>query len=37
MAEGKSYGGVVRRVFGKFTMELAAHGEDAKPELEIPK
>jgi hypothetical protein len=37
MAEGKSHGGVVRRVFGKFTMELAAHGEDAKPELEIPK
>lgn len=35
--EGKSYGGLVKRTFGKFTMELANFGNDARPELEIPK
>jgi hypothetical protein len=29
-------GGLVRRSFGRFTMELLASGEDARPELEIP-
>lgn len=33
----RKYGGLVRRQFGRFTMELAAHGGDAKPELAIPK
>jgi hypothetical protein len=35
--EGKSYGGLVKRIFGKFTMELASFGTDAVPELTIPK
>lgn len=37
--EGKSYGGLVKREFGKIKMELAAFGPPplAKAELEIPK
>ncbi len=35
--EGKSRGGLVKRVFGKFTLELANFGTDARAELEIPK
>jgi hypothetical protein len=33
---GRSQGGVVKRIFGGFTMELAAHGTDAKEELPLP-
>lgn len=35
--EGKSYGGLVKRLFGKITMELANYGQDAQVELVIPK
>jgi len=34
---GKSYGGVVRRTYGGHTLELAAMGTDAVPELSIPE
>jgi hypothetical protein len=35
--EGKSYGGVVRRTYGRHTMELTARGTDALPELALPE
>ena len=35
-AKGRSRGGVVKRVFGTFRMELAAHGTDAREELPLP-
>ena len=35
--EGKSYGGVVRRAYGRHTMELTARGTDALPELTLPE
>ena len=34
---GKSYGGVVRRTYGKHTLELELKGTDAVPELTIPE
>ncbi|MDP6958848.1 MAG: hypothetical protein QF645_08555 [Planctomycetota bacterium] len=33
---GKTQGGVVKRTFGGFRMELAAHGTDAREELPLP-
>jgi len=35
--EGKSYGGVVRRSYGQFTLELDATGTDAVAELQLPE
>jgi len=35
--EGKLYGGVVRRTYAGHTLELAATGTDAVPELAIPE
>jgi len=35
--EGKSYGGVVRRTYGRHSMELTARGTDALPELNLPE
>ncbi len=35
-ARGRSQGGVVKRTFGGFRMELAAHGTDAREELPLP-
>jgi hypothetical protein len=35
--EGKLYGGVVRRTYGRHTLELVAMGTDAVPELTIPE
>ena len=32
----RTYGGVARRRFGRFTMELSAAGTDATPELQVP-
>ncbi len=32
----KDVGGLVRRTFGRFSMELADHGTDARPELSLP-
>jgi len=37
LSEGKPRGGLVKRVFGKFTLELANFGNDALPELDLPK
>ena len=37
MYQGKSYGGVVRRTYGKHTLELELKGTDAVPELSIPE
>lgn len=33
----RKYGGLVKRQFGRFTMELVAQGVDARPELTIPR
>jgi hypothetical protein len=35
--EGKSYGGVVRRTYGQYTLELDATGTDAVAELLLPE
>ena len=35
--EGKLYGGVVRRTYGRHTLELVAMGTDAVPELMLPE
>jgi len=33
---GKPRGGLVRRQIGRLTVELIAHGRDARPELPLP-
>ena len=35
--EGKAYGGVVRRTYGQYTLELDATGTDAVAELQLPE
>ncbi len=35
-ARGRNQGGVVKRTFGEFRMELAAHGTDAREVLPLP-
>lgn len=35
--DGKNYGGVVRRTYGQFTLELQMKGNDAVAELHLPE